>query len=249
MIHGRQVSDSYAHALPRLDDQRLRTWKCLTVERQQVEVRHLVGVRASRAHIHTPLVQHKSKITVHFGGSRPSRMNHDHSGHAHSDLRHLVMVRVIHGRTTLPHGKLVLERLPLLDGALVEAANPIHAIWQEYSVPVDSRRCGESIGNVDADALAFQPFEHWPMNGTVVAPTRCLQPRSELVFDLFSNEMEHLDPVHDLPRRACAVWNDYRLVVPPRAPWRQSSLICMLLICCRSTPGARALGARHIRSM
>ena len=141
-------------------------------------------------------------------------MDHDHPGHPKRHLRHLVVMRVVHQRAVLPEGPLVNEGLARLNGFLRESADAIHATRQQHAVPVDGRGGRQFVGDVNADAVAFDGFDHRTMHHAVVAPTIRHQPRSEFVSrDFLRDQVKDLHPIDDRPGQDLAVGNHHRLVM------------------------------------
>jgi hypothetical protein len=70
----------------------------LAVEGEDVEVAHLVRVGALGADVELPLVGHQHEVAVDARAGRALRVDDQHADHAERDLRHLVVVRVVHER-------------------------------------------------------------------------------------------------------------------------------------------------------
>ena len=67
-------------------------------------------------------------------------MNYEQTHQAKSHLRHLIMMRMIHVRAVLPESEFVLECFARFDRWLGEAADAIHSVGQNDSVPMNTCR-------------------------------------------------------------------------------------------------------------
>ena len=96
--------------------------KHFAVHGQDVEIRHLVGVRAGGARLDRPLAEHDARSRGRpIFGAGVARVDDEHAHHAHAHLGHLVVVRVVHEGPVLPERELVFERLARLDVRLRQA--------------------------------------------------------------------------------------------------------------------------------
>ena len=72
---------------------------------------------------------------------------------------------------------------------------------QQDAVPVDRRRLGQPVGDVDAHAVALDRLDRRAVDAAVVAPAVGLQARGELVLDLLGDQVEDLHAVDHLARQ------------------------------------------------
>lgn len=120
-------------------------------------VRHVVGVPESLADLSArrdaPIIQHPGHVTVH---RRRLPLLHDQgSVQSAIELFGALEVRVIPLRAGIEGVELVDEALPRLDGGLRQVWNTIHGVRQPHAVPMNGRRHGESVRDVDANAVAL----------------------------------------------------------------------------------------------
>ena len=159
-----------ARAVALFHHHRRRAGISLPVQREDVEVRHLIRIRARRARIDPPLAQQIDKVAVRPRLRVFARMNDEHPEQAERHLRHLIVMRVIHIGAVLPHGKLIPESLARLDRLLGQAADAIHAIGQDDAVPMDGRRRGQLVRHVNAQPVALHALDGRPVDLAVIAP-------------------------------------------------------------------------------
>ena len=147
------------------------------------------------------------------GDGARARMNEEKPHHAERELRHLVVMRVVHVGAVLAQHELVFERLARRDDLLRQAAHAVHAVGQQEAVPVDRGAFRQPVGDVDAHPVALDRLDRRPVDRAVVAPTRRLQAGRELVLDLLRDEVKDLHAIDDFPRQLGIVWRDDRLVI------------------------------------
>ena len=85
--------------------------------------------------------------------------------------------------------------LNVLPGAIavwVSAGDAVHAVRHEDAVPVDRRRLGQRVRDVDADAIALDRLDHRAGRRAVVAPRLDLQAGRDLVLERRGAEVEDL---------------------------------------------------------
>ena len=210
MIHRAQVPEPDAHPLPGPDEQRLGPREGLAVEGQHVEVAHRVRIRPTGAHLEPPLVRHEREVAIDPRTTRSTRVHDEHARHAERDLRHLVVVRVVHERAGVPQVELVDPRLPAGDRRLIEAGHAVHAVGQDQPVPVHGRRLGQPVGHVDPDAVPLDGLDRRARRAAVVAPDARSHARREFVLELLGDQVTHLDAVSRRPGQGRAVGRDHR---------------------------------------
>ena len=108
----------------------------------EVEVAHGGHFRRIAPRIDVIGVDEEHEVAIHRHEFRVLRMHDEKAHHAHRHLHHLVGVRVVHEGARLLHLELVDEGLAHGDLRLREAADPVHAVGQQNSVPVDRRVLG-----------------------------------------------------------------------------------------------------------
>src|SRR5438874_4660662 len=139
VIHRTQIDEANPNSITKLRYHRLCPRKNASIHREDIEIRHLIWIRAHRADINTPFAQHQSEIAINTI-LRLTRMNYEQTHQTKSHLRHFIMMGVIHVRAVLPESELILERLTRLDRRLCEAADAIHSVRQNNPVPMNASR-------------------------------------------------------------------------------------------------------------
>ena len=169
MVHRREVADPDPDALARADDEGRRARERLGVHGQHVELGHLERVGSLGARVDAPLVQHDGEVPID-APVRAARVDDEQARHPQRHLRHLVVVRVVHRRAALAQRELVLERLARRDRLLREAADAVHPVDQLDAVPMDGGRRRQSVGHVDAHAIALDGLDHRAVDAAAIAP-------------------------------------------------------------------------------
>ena len=109
----------------------------------------------------------------------------------------------------VPAGASVNSYLKVSPGGMgfwVSPATPSMPLGKQDAVPVDAGRLGEPVGDVDANAVAFDRFDRRPGRAAVVTPAFGLQSRGELVLDLLGDQVKDLHAVDDLERQGACRW-------------------------------------------
>src|SRR5262249_33223790 len=127
-------------------------------------------------------------------------MDDKHSNHAHSHLRHLVMMRVEHLGAVLPQGELVFNCFSSFDVWLCEPADAVHAIRKINPMPGKGVVSTRPILYRVAPPLAFDALDHSAVYTAVEAPTLGTQTGIEVVIDFLRDEMKDLNAINDFKR-------------------------------------------------
>src|SRR5215831_15343913 len=150
-------------------------------------------------------------------------MDDEHSSHAHSHLRHLVMMRVEHLSAVLPQGELIFNGFSSFDVWLGEPTDAVHAIGKIKPMPVNGCGYSQPIRYIDSHPLAFDGLDRGAVHTAVESPTLGAQTRIEVMIDLFCDEMKNFNAINDFKRYSAAVRNYYRSITSPwqdRREWR-----------------------------
>ena len=113
---------------------------------------------------------------------------------AAADLRRRVRVRVIPVRAGVAQLELVAELAAGLDRRLRDAGRAVHLVRHAQAVPVDRRRLGQRVLEVDDDAIAELGAHHRARHGAVIGPRRRRRAGQDLdVRDAgFELDLEHV---------------------------------------------------------
>ena len=90
-----------------------------------------------------------------------------------------------------------------------------HAVGQALAVPVDGGGLGQSVGDEDAHAVAFDHLDGGAGRLAVVAPQVGGHAGCHLAFDRLGHQVELLDAGVHAPGQGPAVERDHRVVGPP----------------------------------
>src|SRR5207248_9266212 len=102
--------------------------------------------------------QHESEVAINTI-LRLTRMNYEQTHQTKSHLRHFIVMGVIHVRAVLPESELILKRLTRLDRRLRQAADAIHSVGQNDSVPMNTCCSRLLVGDVVSDSIYFDRFD------------------------------------------------------------------------------------------
>src|SRR5262247_3452702 len=127
-------------------------------------------------------------------------MDDEHSNHAHSHLRHLVMMRVEHLCAVLPQRELVFNCFSSFDVRLCESTDTVHAIGKIKPMPVNGCGYSQPIGYIDSHPLAFDGLNRGTVHTSVESPTFVDQTRLELMSDFLCDEMKNFNVINDFKR-------------------------------------------------
>src|SRR5262249_37765785 len=139
-------------------------------------------------------------------------MDDKHSNHAHSHLRHLVMMRVEHLGAVLPQGELVFNCFSSFDVWLCEPADAVHAIRKIKPMPVNGCGYSQPIRYIDAHPLAFDGFDRGAVHTAVESPTLGAQTGVEVGIDFLRDEMKNLNAMKIFKRWGSGVRNYYLFI-------------------------------------
>jgi hypothetical protein len=142
-------------------------------------------------------------------------MHDDHAHHAHRHLNHLVGMRMVHERPALLHLELVDKGLAGRDVRLVQAADAVHAARNDHAVPVHGGVFGQSVGDEDADLVAFDRLDGRPRRLAVIAPEIDLHAFGEFAHHGLGDEMEFLPVAVHAERQRPAVEGDDGTIIRP----------------------------------
>ena len=202
--HG-QVADAHAHALALPRDHGIDSGKRTAVEGPQIEIQHGAHPGCEAPGVDVVGVEKKHVVTVDDHGMRVGRMRDPGAHHAHRHLCGLVGVRVIHEGSRALRAELVYERLPGLDGRLIEARHAVHAVGQPLAMPVNASGLGKAIGDEQAHPIALDDLDGRSRRLSVVAPEIGFHPRRDLPHHGLGHQMKFLHSVAQAPGKRPAV--------------------------------------------
>src|SRR5262249_21913986 len=127
-------------------------------------------------------------------------MDDEHSNHAHSHLRHLVMMRVEHLCAVLPQRELVFNCFSSFDVRLCQSTDTVHAIGKIKPMPVNGCGYSQPIGYIDSHPLAFDGLDRGAVRTAVESPTLGAQTGIERMIDFLRDEMKNLNANNDFKR-------------------------------------------------
>ncbi len=110
-------------------------------------------------------------------------------------------MRMIHEGAAMLHLEFVGEGLAWRNMRLVEAAHPVHAVRQEYPMPVYGGLFRQLVGDEDAELVAFDRLDCRARRLAVVAPQMGLHTFRELAHHRFSDQVEFLPVAVHAPRQ------------------------------------------------
>ena len=132
-------------------------------------------------------------------------MNDEHPHHAYRHLHHFICMWVIHKRAMLTQGKFVNIGLAGFDLWLSKAADAIHAIRQQDTVPVNGRMFPQPVGDQQPYPIAFNCFNRRSRCAAIITPAFDFHARCKLLFKLLRDEMKFLDSIFYFPRKQMIV--------------------------------------------
>jgi hypothetical protein len=181
----------------------------------QIEVGHGVDLGHVTSCIDVVGADEKDEIAIDPHEFRIARMNDERAHHAHCHLHHLIGMWVVHEGAALLQHELVDKGLARFDLRLGQPADAIHAARQQHAVPMDRGVLGQSVGDEEADLIAFDRLDRRPRRLAVVAPQMRFHARRDLAHHRFGDQMEFLPVAVHAPWQRPAVQRHHRLVVGP----------------------------------
>src|SRR5262249_25608354 len=196
-----QVAQTDPDLVTSLTDQRRGRGKHFSIDRKNIEIGHLQGIRTGCSGWNGPFADHQGEVPIDVI-FRPgiSGMDDEHSNHAHTHLRHLVMMRVKHLGAVLPQGELVFNCFSSFDVRLCEPTNAVHAIGKIKPMPVNGCGYSQPIRYIDSHPLAFDGLDRGAVHTAVESPTFGAQTRIEVMIDFLCDELKNFNAINDFKR-------------------------------------------------
>src|SRR5712691_2387593 len=121
---------------------------------------------------------------------------------------------MVHVSAVLFESEFVFESIAGIYGFLSEARHTIHAVREKDAVPVNGGRGRQLVGDVDADAVAFNGLDGGSVDLAVEPPAIGDKAGSEFVIgDLLCDQVIDFDAINDFPWQRAAVGGDDGVVV------------------------------------
>ena len=92
VVHGAEIGEAETHALSQLGDKRRGGREDLGVQREDIEVRHLVGVGAGGARNNFPFAEHEGEIAIRLRVLRFFGVNDEQAHQAEGHLSHFIVM-------------------------------------------------------------------------------------------------------------------------------------------------------------
>jgi hypothetical protein len=172
-----EIAHSHTHAITLAYHQMVDAREHTAVPGPQIEVGHGVDLGHVTSCIDVVGADEKDEIAIDPHEFRITRMNDERAHHAHCHLHHLIGMWVVHEGAALLQHELVDKGLARFDLRLGQPADAIHAARQQHAVPMDRGVLGQSVGDEEADLIAFDRLDRRPRRLAVVALS--LPPKTE----------------------------------------------------------------------